>query len=344
MSPLHSRRIPVVLVAGFLGAGKTTLLNHLLHNASDLRLGVVVNDFGAIPIDQTLVTGQVDSAVTLGNGCLCCAVDASGLDDMLARLVAPELDLDGIVVEASGLAEPRTMIRMLDATALPELAWGGCVYVVDAAEYESAAAGHPRLATHLAVADLIVLNKADTVDAATIATLQGRISSAAPAAAVVVTTEAVVDPHLLFDRPDRPLPLQPMLPLTGPDDDHEHHHEHEAAGHDHLHDAFRSVSFTAADPLHPRTFVEFLQDPPAGTFRVKGHTQLAGDRRPVVVQSVGGRIRLTRAPRSALDGSTEIVVIGAGLDGAEVERRLAACVGGAEPTEVDLRAAHRHLR
>ena len=73
-------KIPVVVVTGFLGSGKTTMLNHLLVHSGGTRIGVVVNDFGQINIDALSVAGQVDSMVSLGNGCLCCAVDASDLD------------------------------------------------------------------------------------------------------------------------------------------------------------------------------------------------------------------------------------------------------------------------
>lgn len=72
------RQIPVVVLAGFLGSGKTTLLNHLLHRSGGSRIGAVVNDFGAIEIDAMAVAGALgDSTVSLGNGCLCCAVDAA---------------------------------------------------------------------------------------------------------------------------------------------------------------------------------------------------------------------------------------------------------------------------
>lgn len=74
-----AQSIPVVIVAGFLGSGKTTLLNHLLRDNRGTRIGVVVNDFGAINIDAMLVAGQVDAMVSLGNGCVCCAVDVSEL-------------------------------------------------------------------------------------------------------------------------------------------------------------------------------------------------------------------------------------------------------------------------
>ena len=78
--------IPVIVVAGFLGAGKTTLLNALLGNTAGARLGVVVNDFGAINVDALLVSGQSAGTISFGNGCLCCTVDADGLADSLAQL------------------------------------------------------------------------------------------------------------------------------------------------------------------------------------------------------------------------------------------------------------------
>jgi len=82
-----STQIPVVVLAGFLGSGKTTLLNHLLHHSGGSRIGAVVNDFGAIEIDAMAVAGALgDSTVSLGNGCLCCAVDVSELDGYLDRL------------------------------------------------------------------------------------------------------------------------------------------------------------------------------------------------------------------------------------------------------------------
>ncbi|MYR55370.1 GTP-binding protein, partial [Streptomyces sp. SID625] len=78
--------MPVVVLAGFLGSGKTTLLNHLLHHSGGSRIGAIVNDFGAIEIDAMAVAGALgDSTVSLGNGCLCCAVDAGELDQYLDR-------------------------------------------------------------------------------------------------------------------------------------------------------------------------------------------------------------------------------------------------------------------
>lgn len=159
------RSIPVVIVAGFLGSGKTTLLNHLLHNNGGTRIGVIVNDFGSVNVDAMMVAGQVDSMMALSNGCLCCAVDVSDMDEMLNRLAHRRSEIDVIVVEASGLAEPRNMIRLVLGSENPYITYGGLVMLVDGAEYQSSRQRHPELDQHVAIADLVVLNKTDRIDA-----------------------------------------------------------------------------------------------------------------------------------------------------------------------------------
>ena len=88
--------MPVVLVAGHLGVGKSSLVNHLLRHADGTRIGVVVNDFGALGIDAMLVAGQADAVTSLANGCLCCTTDADGLSALLADLTAPATGLDPV--------------------------------------------------------------------------------------------------------------------------------------------------------------------------------------------------------------------------------------------------------
>lgn len=117
------------------------------------------------------VAGQVGSTVSLGNGCLCCAVDVAELDTYLERLTRPEAGLDVIVIEASGLAEPVELVRMILASENPHVRYGGLVEVVDAAEYEATRERHPELDRHLAAADLVVLNKTDRVTPAELAEL-----------------------------------------------------------------------------------------------------------------------------------------------------------------------------
>lgn len=194
------QQIPVVVLAGFLGSGKTTLLNQLLWRSRGTRIGAVVNDFGAIEIDAMTVAGQVGSTVSLGNGCLCCAVDVAELDTYLERLTRPEAGLDVIVIEASGLAEPVELVRMILASENPHIRYGGLVEVVDAAEYEATRERHPELDRHLAAADLVVLNKTDRVTPAELAELLTAVRARAGDGAVTPASYGRIDPELLFDR------------------------------------------------------------------------------------------------------------------------------------------------
>lgn len=202
------QQIPVVVLAGFLGSGKTTLLNHLLHHGGGTRIGAIVNDFGSIEIDAMAVAGQLgDSTVSLGNGCLCCAVDASELDEYLDRLTRPSArngidgtnGIDVIVIEASGLAEPQELVRMVLASENPRIVYGGLVEVVDAVEFDATRERHPELDRHLAIADLVVVNKADRIPETEHRRVLESVRGLAGGAAVVPATYARVDPEFLFD-------------------------------------------------------------------------------------------------------------------------------------------------
>lgn len=322
--PVAGRSIPVVLVAGYLGSGKTTLLNHLLATADGTRIGVVVNDFGSIGIDAMNVAGQVDSMVSLSNGCLCCAVDASGLDAMLERLAEPGAGIDVIVVECSGLADPRELIRMLLAGENPRTGYGGLVEVVDAAEFDGTVRRHPEFATHLRFADAVVLNKVDRVGAGELAALRERITAEAPGIPLLEAERGQVDPAFLFDRPERPADTGPrQLSFT------DLLAEHDCA--EHAHAAYRSVAVEFDDPVDPGALMAFLDSRPAGLYRMKGtvHFGIPGYRQPYLLQTVGNYVRFHRtqwpageAPRTAL------VLIGTELDEADLRARLAACAAG----------------
>ncbi|MFD3743026.1 CobW family GTP-binding protein [Nocardia sp. NPDC058633] len=320
------RVIPVVIVAGFLGSGKTTLLNYLLRNNRGTRIGVVVNDFGSVNIDAMLVAGQVDAMVSLGNGCVCCAVDVSELDDLFAQLAQPRSAVDVIVVEASGLAEPRNLIRMVIANPNPRIAYGGLVEVVDAEQFAATSAQHPELVTHLRMADLVLVNKADRVEAEALAALRAQLADWVGQVPVYATTHGRIDPGLLFDdrAPDRPKVAE-QLSFDTLLDDHDHDHDHDDSDHRHLHDDYVSVSFTSERALNPRALVSFLEDPPSGLFRAKGCVEfaVAGERRKFEVHLVGRHVVFTPGPWARGEQRvSNLVLIGTGLDTDTALKRL----------------------
>ncbi|MGV9251058.1 CobW family GTP-binding protein [Streptomyces sp. NPDC003697] len=322
--------MPVVVLAGFLGAGKTTLLNHLLHRSGGSRIGAVVNDFGAVEIDAMAVAGALgDSTVSLGNGCLCCAVDVSELDLYLDRLTRPSAGIDVVVIEASGLAEPRELVRMVLASENPRVVYGGLVEVVDAAEFDDTRVRHPELDRHLALADLVVVNKLDRV--ADGDRVLGLVRTLVDRAAVVPASYGRVDPEFLFDC----RPSEERVGQLSFDDLHrtgEHadgHGSDDESGHaGHLHTGYDSLSFVSGLPLDPRRLIRFLDSRPAGLYRIKGFVDFGphDPRNRYTVHAVGRFLRFYPEPWPAGEARlTQLVLIGSGIDAAALGRELEAC-------------------
>jgi len=340
LSQASPQQIPVIVLAGFLGSGKTTLLNHLLHRSGGSRIGAIVNDFGAIEIDAMAVAGALgDSTVSLGNGCLCCAVDASELDVFLDRLTQPSARIDVIVIEASGLAEPQELVKMLLASENPRIVYGGLVEVVDAAEFDATRQKHPEIDRHLAIADLVVVNKADRApDPDRVIGLVRSLTDRA--AAVVPASYGRIDPEFLFDR----RPTEERIGQLSFDDLHRHeegegeqdgssqpHGSHDNLGpHDHrghLHSAYESLAFTSEVPLSPRRLMDFLDSRPEGLYRIKGYVDFgpADPRNRYAVHAVGRFLRFYPEPWAPGERLSQLVLIGSGIDALALGKELEAC-------------------
>nr|WP_128374900.1 CobW family GTP-binding protein [Streptomyces cavernae] len=319
---MSEQQIPVVVLAGFLGSGKTTLLNHLLHSSRGSRIGAIVNDFGDIEIDAMAVAGALgDSTVSLGNGCLCCAVDAGELDLYLERLAHPATRIDVIVVEASGLAEPQELVKMVLASEHPRIVYGGLVEVVDAAEFDATRSRHPELDRHLAIADLVVVNKADRVPEAERERVLGLVRTLTDRAAVVSASYGRIDPEILFD----PKPVTERLGQLSFDDLNDDR-RHEPT--QHLHDAYQALSFTSEAPLSPRRLMDFLDSRPEGLYRIKGYVDFgphdAANR--YTVHAVGRFLRFYPEPWAPGDQRlTQLVLIGSDIDTAALGKALDVC-------------------
>ncbi|MFT3834772.1 MAG: GTP-binding protein [Micropruina sp.] len=323
-------------MTGYLGAGKTTLLNHLLR-ASRSRIGVVVNDFGAINVDAALVSGQVDEPASIAGGCLCCLTDAGGLDEALEKLAHPSRRLDAIVIEASGIAEPGALARLVRFSGVERVRPGGLVDVINAADHLGTVdRGGPPLARH-AAASLTVINKIDRVPVAEraerVARIAARVRAGNPRAHLVATTAARIDPLLIIDPALTRDDEQPALDLG-------------RAGHTPSHSHADAVTVTAPAPIDPARLIELLERPPEGVYRLKGCVRVAAPATPrrQVVNLVGRQIHVADgSPASAADA---LVAIGMDLDLAAVRARLEDALAPADsrPTAAALRRLLRYRR
>ena len=317
-------RIPVVALTGYLGAGKTTLLNHLLR-APGARLGVIINDFGAINVDSALVEGQVDEAASIAGGCLCCMPDTNGLDEALRVLSQPKLRLDAIIVEASGVAEPASLARILHEAMSGRTRLAGVVDVVDAAEYFATVDTRREPPIRFAACTLVVINKIDLIpDEQRVQTarhIRARIHQRNPSTHVVEARHGAIDPELIFDvahmeDPDDQLPLGSLMRSLSTPNEHIH---------------ADAVTVHAAGPVDASALVDLLENPPKGVYRLKGFVQVpqgsknSGALR-YAINSVGHHVHVERMPTSRKGSGREtpngLVAIGIHMDRAAVEARI----------------------
>ncbi|BBZ63626.1 CobW family GTP-binding protein [Mycolicibacterium monacense] len=309
--------IPVIALTGYLGAGKTSLLNHVLR-APDARVGVVINDFGELNVDAALVTGQVDEPASIAGGCICCLPDEGGLDAALEKLADPKLGLDAIIVEASGLADPVAVSRIIRFSGVDRVRPGGVVDVIDAAMHFDTVDRGGAPPARYAAASLVVVNKLDQIPdddrAAALERIESRVRERHPEAHIVGAVGGRVDPALLYDVADTELATGQLSFRELLIADDTHHHVHAV-----------SVTATSEGCVDPGALFDLLEDPPAGVYRLKGTVAVRyRDRaRRYVVNVVGPSVHVA----AGTPGSANVLVaIGTGFDVDAVRARVEAAL------------------
>jgi G3E family GTPase len=222
--------LPVTIITGFLGSGKTTLLNHILTNQKGLKTAVLVNEFGEIGIDNELIVSTGENMVELNNGCICCTIN-NDLVDAVYKVLERQENIDYLVVETTGLADPLPVALTFLGTELRDLTrLDSIVTLVDAANYSLDLFNSQAAHSQIAYGDVIVLNKTDLVDEADLDSLEIKIRDIKEGARILRTTNSQV-----------PLPLILSVGLFESDkyfedaDKHDHH-DHDHNHHDHDHD------------------------------------------------------------------------------------------------------------
>lgn len=317
LASLTPRQIPVTLITGFLGAGKTTLVNRMLREADGLRLAVLVNDFGAVNIDAELIEGAAEEIIALKNGCICCSLTGGLLSAVSSVLRRPEPP-DAIVIEGSGVSEPSEVARALSDPDLQRYApLDGIVTVVDAAGISDLDDDAAFLAQRqISTADLVLLNKVDLTDEATLRITEQRLAALAPEAGIIRCTNAQVPLSVLLGRAGssaeggtKNLGASSLMPRADA--------------------AFESITIERSRPITTQRLHDVLSRLPDRVYRVKGVLHLA--ERPdtrCILQMTGKRAAITigepwngRPPRSqivfvAATGALDRSLIESRLDGA----------------------------
>ncbi|BBY62867.1 CobW family GTP-binding protein [Mycolicibacterium helvum] len=311
--------IPVIALTGYLGAGKTTLLNHVLRTPQ-ARIGVVINDFGEINVDAGLISGQIDEPASIAGGCICCLPDDGQLDSALARLADPRLRLDAIIVEASGLADPAALARIIGFSEIAGVRDGGVVDVVDAVRhFDTVDSGGGVAPARYGAATLVVVNKLDQIpDAhrdATLRRIEARVRERNSRAHVIGATNGQIDPNLLYD-------VAAANDATGQLSFRDALFDEPVSAHDHVH--ADSVTVTAEGAVDPEQLMELLEFPPAGVYRMKGVVAVRHRTgvRGYLVNVVGPAVHIARGAASS-GAESHLVAIGTHFDTELTRSRMA---------------------
>lgn len=339
-------KTPVTIVTGFLGSGKTTLISHLIRNANGRRLAVVVNEFGTLGVDGAILKGCAipdcpeENIVELANGCLCCTV-ADEFIPTVEALLALNPPPDHILIETSGLALPKPLLKAFDWPAIrSRITVDGVIALADA---EAVAAGRfapdpaavqaQRMADEavdhdtplaevfedqIACADVILLTKADLAGEAGLAAARAAIAAEAPRPLpMVAVTEGAVDPRVILG-----LGAAAEGDLASRPSHHDGHDDHE-------HDDFDQEVIDLGEVSDLAALAERVEAVARAhdLLRVKGYAAVAGKPMRGLVQAVGARVRhqFDRPWRPGELRSTQLVVIAehGRLDRAAVRAALA---------------------
>ncbi len=303
-----SMKRPVTILSGFLGSGKTTLLNHILKSVGQLRVAVMINDFGEINIDKDLVVGESGDVVELSGGCLCCAVR----EDLLASardLVQSGRAFDCLIVETSGLAHPGIVAQTFLVPMLEEsFRLDAVLTVVDGANIEASLDESETAREQIRAADLFVVNKLDLVTPEEEARIARRLAEINARARALRATYGRVDIGLLLD-------IDAHRAGGG-----EHH------SHDPQHAEMLSLSFAEEMELDYDKFDRFIESLPDGVYRAKGTVAIRGLSRRVIFHRVGGRNVLDQgAPWGRDRRCCRAVLLGKEFDGKGLLARLREC-------------------
>ncbi|MBF9051953.1 cobalamin biosynthesis protein CobW [Roseobacter sp. HKCCD9010] len=314
-------KTPVTVVTGFLGSGKTTLISQLMQNPGGKRLAVVVNEFGDVGVDGEILKScaipdcPAENIMELANGCICCTV-ADDFIPTIEALMALEPKPDHIVIETSGLALPKPLLKafdwpdirskitvdgviaLADAEAVASGRFASNVAAVDAQRLADDSLDHETPLSELfedqiSCADIILLTKPDLAGPEGVAKAKATVDAKAPRPLPTIeVAEGAIDPWVILG-----------LEAAAEDDidarsshheDHHHHDDHHHHHHhDHGHDAFNSIVMDIPEVDDPAALVARIETLASehSILRVKGYAAVTGKPMRLLVQAVGARVR-----------------------------------------------------
>ncbi|AFZ31756.1 cobalamin synthesis protein P47K [Gloeocapsa sp. PCC 7428] len=323
---IPKRGMPVTIITGFLGSGKTTLLNQILTNKKDLKVAVLVNEFGDINIDSQLLVSLDEDMVELSNGCICCTIN-DGLVDAVYRVLERDSRIDYLVIETTGIADPLPIILTFVGTELRDLTQlDSILTLVDAEAFTPDHFNSEAALKQIYYGDMILLNKIDLVSSQKLEEVQAYIRNIKAGARIIPTQYGQVPLPLILGIGMTPVDMFTQDTHSDRHHHHHHHHHHDHHSHHLENDGFVSLSFESDRPFSVHKFEQFLtQQMPQNIFRAKGILWFSDSDLRHIFQLSGSRYDMN-AEQWVSSPKNQLVLIGRDLDIAQVQQQLNECL------------------
>jgi G3E family GTPase len=285
------KKIPLTIITGFLGSGKTTLINQILKKNKDLKIALIVNEFGDVALESQFINTTDEEIVEMSNGCMCCVV-RKDIIDTVQMIMDKRPDINYIIVEASWLSDPVPIAQTFLMNMEDTIRLDSVLCVIDCLNIEKNFEQFDIAMAQIQYADIVLLSKHAMLDSGTLERIEKLVYKFSPYTRILKITDnlplsAIIDTngfeHTTIE--DLEINSNSISPQWEEEHhhchdehcNHEHHHEHHHHWHDsdhhhhhdHHHDRVDEIFIKMEKPISMDKFTQFLKDLPKGVFRWK---------------------------------------------------------------------------